>query len=84
MDRNGKMYTKASHTHFLLVSPVAAQLFIQPSSCRSPLRSQSAYASLHEAEGLLPSADLLQQGPDVRLENSLEETDVHMITYFLI
>lgn len=59
------------HIHPFLLSPVAAELVIQPSSSRGPLCCQPAYASLHEAQWFLPSAHLLQQSPDIGLENSL-------------
>lgn len=61
------------HIHPFLLSPVVAELVIQPSSSGGPLCCHPAYASLHEAQWLLPSAHLLQQSPDVRLENSLED-----------
>lgn len=64
---------KAPRIHPLLLSPVVAELVIQPPSSGGPLRRQPADASLHEAQRLLPGAHLLQQSPDVRLENSLED-----------
>lgn len=62
-----------SHTHPLLLPPVVAQLVIQPPSRRGPLRRHPAYAPLHEAQRLLPGAHLLQQGPDVGPESSLDD-----------
>lgn len=61
----------APRIHPLLLSPAAAELVIQPSSGGGPLRCQPAHSPLHEAQRLLPSAHLLQQSPNVRLEHSL-------------
>lgn len=61
------------HIHPFLLSPVVAELVIQPSSSRGPLCCQPAYASLHEAQRFLPGAHLLQQSPNVRLEDSLDD-----------
>lgn len=60
------------HIHPFLLPPVVAELVIQPAGGRRPLCSQPAYASLHEAQRFLPGAHLLQQSPNVRLENSLD------------
>lgn len=59
------------HIHPFLLPPVVAELVVQASGSRGPLRRQPAHAPLHEAQRLLPGAHLLQQGPDVGLENSL-------------
>lgn len=62
-----------SHIHPFLLSPAFAELVIQPSGSGGPLCCQSTYASLHEAQRFLPGAHLLQQGPNVKLKNSLDD-----------
>ena len=59
--------------HPFLLSPVGAELVIQPPSGGGPLRRHPAYAPLHEAQRFLPGAHLLQQIPDLGLENSLHD-----------
>lgn len=59
--------------HPFLLSPVGAELVIQPPSSGGPLYRHPAYAPLHEAQRFLPGAHLLQQSPDLGLENSLHD-----------
>ncbi len=50
MNANILTVFEMSHIHPFLLSPVVAELVIQPSSSRGPLRRQPANASLHEAQ----------------------------------
>lgn len=50
---------------------MVTELVVLSSGGRGPLRCQPANASFHEAQRFLAGAHLLQQDPDVRLENSL-------------
>lgn len=59
----------------LLLPPVVAQLVLEAASGGGPLRGHPAHASLHEAQRLLPRAHLLHQGPHVKLESGLRETE---------
>jgi len=61
--------SKGHQTHPLLLPAEVAEAVVKATGGRRPLRSQPADASLHEAQGLLAHAHLLQQGAHVRAEH---------------